>query len=71
MNIVKSINNLLNSKSKKEIIVECLLDKGLISGSDAVYLLRGETNINIKINDVELSSGAKIIAGDDNETRTV
>lgn len=61
------ILSFLKSETKRrQSLIERLLSKGQISTSEAALLLK--TTERIHINKVEMSSGAKIVMGDDNET---
>lgn len=62
MDILKS----LGIKSKREKIVERLLSEKRITPSEAVILLRNTEHITIKVD--HISSGARVITGDDNST---
>lgn len=57
---------LRSTTKQKELIVDRLLQKGSIDSKEAVILLK--TFGRISVGKIELSSGAKIVAGDDNET---
>lgn len=61
MDILKSI---FKKKDKREIVVR-LLAEGSITQKEAVILLDNKITINIQ--KAEMSSGAKIVYGDDNE----
>jgi hypothetical protein len=61
MDILQSIFG----KKKRHEIVERLLSEGNITAKEAIVLLNEKMVINIQ--KMEMSSGAKIIAGDDNE----
>lgn len=60
MNILKSLGII----SQRESIVQRLLDNGQISAAEAIVLLKVKETINIRV--AEISSGARVIAGDDN-----
>lgn len=57
---------LSSRKKRREKVVERLLAENKITASEAVLLL--STIERISIAKLEMSSGAKIVAGDDNET---
>lgn len=59
---------LRSTSRQKEMIVDRLLSEGSIDSKEAVILLK--TFDKISVGRIELSSGAKIVAGDDNETTT-
>lgn len=67
MNVVKTIKGVfLKNVSDKENIVERLLGEGSITAGEAVTLLREKFEINIASADIDISSGARVIGGDDN-----
>ena len=61
------ILKLLGIESKKEKIVKRLLHLKYISSEDAIELLKGRTIV--KINHFEMSSGSRIVIGDDNSPK--
>lgn len=58
------LNFLKSERKRREEIVSRLLSKNHITASEATVLLNSVNRINIQR--VEMSSGARILAGDDN-----
>jgi hypothetical protein len=68
MKIVKSIQNaisLIKGKSPKAEIIQRLLEQKSITAAEAIILLDKQP-INIYVEKLEMSSGARITGGDDN-----
>lgn len=65
MKAIHQVQALLGLRSAKESIVINLLKKGHISPEESTVLLRGDLHVNITVAD--MSSGAKVIVGEDNE----
>ena len=62
------ILSFLSSRTKaKENIVNRLLEEGVITSKEAVILLKSTENITIE--KIEISSGAKVVAGDNTDYR--
>ena len=66
MNAILEVKKLLGIQQSKESIVTKLLQNNFITPAEAVILLKGD--INLHVQKIELSSGSKIVNGDDNET---
>lgn len=64
MNILKS----LGIKSRREKIVERLLQTNQITAGEAIELLKIKETINVKVENV--SSGARFTIGEDNSTES-
>lgn len=67
MNLIKSIGLLVNNeKTRRRSIIERLVKNGSITMEEAIILADVSVKVSLNIDKVEVSSGASLVVGGDN-----